>query len=77
MMKLKFKGEQHGAKVTEQEWPLQATPQERAAEVRSMLQSGGNIHYTHFAGGNHRATWCIAYGIDGVREWLFEQRRPE
>jgi predicted peptidase len=26
-------------------------------------------------GGNHVNTWRIAYAIEGVRDWLFEQRR--
>lgn len=65
----------NGAQVTEQEWPLEATPEAHDEEVAGMLKCGGNIHYTHFAGGNHRATWCVAYGIDGVREWLFRQHR--
>lgn len=68
---------QHGAKVTEQEWPLEASSAQRDKEVEGMLQCGGNIHYTHFAGGNHRATWCVAYSINGVREWLFRQHRSK
>ena len=65
-----------GAKVVEQEWPLLASPQERDLQVAAMLRAGGNIHYTHFAGGSHNNTWRVAYYIDGVREWLFQQRRP-
>lgn len=67
----------NGGIITEQEWPLEAGREQRDAEVASMLGSGGNIHYTHFAGGNHRATWCVAYSIDGVREWLFRQHRSK
>ena len=67
---------QCGVQVVEQEWPLLATPEERSQQVEGMLRRGGNIHYTHFAGGSHNNTWRIAYYIDGVREWLFQQRRP-
>lgn len=66
---------QHGAKVVEQEWPLQATTAQRRQEVDSMLAAGGNIHYIHFTGGSHNNTWRVAYYIDGVREWLFRQRK--
>ena len=66
----------NGAMVVEQEWPLLATPEERARDVEHMLRRGGNIHYAHLQGGNHRLTWNLAYNFDGVREWLFQQRRP-
>lgn len=65
-----------GGMVVEQEWPLMASPSERARNVEHMLRRGGNIHYAHLQGGNHRLTWNLAYDFDGVREWLFQQRRP-
>ncbi|MCD8317784.1 MAG: prolyl oligopeptidase family serine peptidase [Paraprevotella sp.] len=68
--------EKNGAAVTEQEWPLDTTAEARAEEVNDMLRHGGNIHYTHFAGGSHNNTWRIAYDIEGVRNWLFAQHRP-
>lgn len=67
---------QNGATVIEQEWPLDTTAEARAKEVNGMLRRGGNIHYTHFAGGSHNNTWRKAYYIDGVRDWLFAQHRP-
>ncbi len=66
---------ENGAMVVEREWPLEATKETRAAEVSDMLRQGGNIHYTHFAGGSHNNTWRVAYDIEGVRDWLFAQRR--
>lgn len=63
----------NGATVVEQEWALEASPAEREIEVANMLKQGGNIHYTHFAGGSHNNTWRIAYDIEGVRQWLFNQ----
>jgi predicted peptidase len=65
----------NGAEVVEQEWPLQDTAEGRAQSVKAMLDAGGNIHYTHFAGGSHMNTWRVAYDIDGVKEWLFEQHK--
>ena len=65
-----------GATVREREWPLYTTAQARKAEVNDMLRLGGNIHVTHFTGGSHMITWRVAYGIEGVREWLFAQHRP-
>ncbi len=66
----------NGGEITEQEWPLDTTDVARDAEVADMLRHGGNIHYTHFTGGSHNNTWRKAYYIDGVRKWLFNQRRP-
>jgi predicted peptidase len=65
----------NGAEVVEQEWPLQDTAEGRAQSVKNMLNAGGNIHYTHFTGGSHMNTWRVAYDIDGVKEWLFEQHK--
>jgi predicted peptidase len=65
----------NGAEVVEQEWPLQDTAEGRAQSVKAMLNAGGNIHYTHFTGGSHMNTWRVAYDIDGVKEWLFEQHK--
>jgi predicted peptidase len=65
----------NGAEVVEQEWPLQDTAEGRAQSVKAMLDAGGNIHYTHFTGGSHMNTWRVAYDIEGVKEWLFEQHK--
>jgi predicted peptidase len=65
----------NGAEVVEQEWPLQDSAEGRAQSVKAMHDAGGNIHYTHFTGGSHMNTWRVAYDIDGVKEWLFEQHK--
>jgi predicted peptidase len=65
----------NGAEVVEQEWPLQDTAEGRAQSVKEMLDAGGNIHYTHFTGGDHMNTWRVAYDIEGVKEWLFSQHK--
>lgn len=36
------------------------------------VQSGS---FTRLTGGNHRATCFVAYDIEGVQDWLFEQYR--
>jgi predicted peptidase len=54
---------------------LQDTAEGRAQSVKEMLDAGGNIHYTHFTGGDHMNTWRVAYDIEGVKEWLFSQHK--
>lgn len=68
--------EANGATFVTQEWPLDTTKEARQEEVNDMLRRGGNIHYSHLLGGSHNNTWRIAYDIDGIREWLFDQHRP-
>ena len=65
----------NGAKVVEQEWPLESAPEQDKALVEGMLSEGGNIHFSHFTGGSHNNTWRVAYYLDAVKEWLFEQTR--
>lgn len=66
----------NGAMVVEEEWPFDPTYEGYEELVTQMLRKGGNIHYSHFEGGDHNNTWRIAYSIKGVREWLFRQHRP-
>lgn len=66
----------NGAAVVEEEWPFDPVYEGYDELVEQMLRKGGNIHYSHFAGGDHNNTWRIAYSIKGVREWLFRQHRP-
>lgn len=68
--------EVNGAVAREQLWPLDTTEQARNEEVGKMLMMGGNIHFSHLIGGDHRTTWMKAYDIEGIRDWLFAQRRP-
>lgn len=64
-----------GASVAEATWDMTATPEELSAEADKMRAGGDHLLFTHLTGGNHRATWFVAYGIEGVQEWLFEQHR--
>ena len=66
----------NGGMVVEQEWPLVATPDERARLTERLLMRGGNIHFAHLQGGSHNLTWRLSYDFEPVREWLFAQRRP-
>lgn len=68
--------EANGGLAREQQWPLDTTETARDAEVGKMLMMGGNIHFSHLIGGDHRTTWMKAYDIKGIRDWLFAQRRP-
>lgn len=44
-------------------------------ETDKMRAEGNHLLFTHLTGGNHRATWFVAYGIEGVQDWLFEQHQ--
>ncbi|OSI10463.1 Poly(3-hydroxybutyrate) depolymerase [Neisseria zoodegmatis] len=81
--------EKHGAKVAKKMWSGMATPSELDAEVSAMRGQNANIHYTVLQKGtiapagqtdngtaSHANTWRIAYAIEGIRDWLFEQRKP-
>lgn len=64
-----------GASVAEATWDMTAAPEKLSAEADKMRAGGDHLLFTHLTGGNHRATWFVAYGIEGVQEWLFEQHR--
>lgn len=81
--------EKRGAKVARKMWSGLSTPAEFDAEVRAVRSSNANINYTVLqkgtvvpagqtdnSGANHVNTWRIAYTVEGIRDWLFEQRRP-
>lgn len=64
-----------GNNVTEATWDMALSPDELSAEADKMSAEGNHLFFTHLAGGNHRATWFVAYGIRGVQDWLFSQHR--
>ena len=43
--------------------------------VAGMLDQDCAINYNVFEGGNHMYTWTVAYTIEGIRDWLFEQAK--
>ncbi len=69
------KWREQGAGVTEATWEMTLSPEELSAEADRMRAEGNHLLFTHLTGGNHRATWFVAYGIEGVQDWLFEQRK--
>lgn len=64
-----------GSKVTEATWDMTLPQEQLSAEADKMRAEGYHLLFTHLTGGNHRATWFIAYGIEGVQDWLFEQHK--
>ena len=62
-----------GATVSKANWNAEASKDELATDVNSMLASNASINYTVFNGGSHRYTWQYAYSIEGIRDWLFKQ----
>ena len=66
-----------GAKAVKGEafWNPKATGGEMASNVRAMLEKDADIRMNVLAGGSHMYTWSIAYGIEGIRDWMFAQSR--
>ena len=53
-----------GSEVTEATWDM-TLQQDQLSDLANDMR----------ADSNHRATWFVAYGIEGVQDWLFEQHR--
>jgi predicted peptidase len=64
-----------GATVSKATWDINSSAEEFAALAETMTAEGSNVNYTVLTGGSHRYTWTIAYGIEGIRDWLFKQAR--
>ena len=64
-----------GSRVSEATWDM-TLPSDRLSEEADKMRADGNhLLFTHLTGGSHRATWFVAYGIESVQDWLFEQHR--
>ena len=74
-----------GTKISKARWNARATTAETAANVRKMAGEETNIKYVVFdkgtvwpegvsGGMEHMQTWKVAYYIEGVRDWLFDQK---
>jgi hypothetical protein len=48
---------------------------EHVMSVDDMRAANCSINYTAYEGGSHMYTWKYAYSIEGVREWLFAQKK--
>ncbi|TFU43794.1 hypothetical protein E4T99_03940 [Neisseria sp. WF04] len=81
--------EKGGAKVVRTIWSGLSAAAEFDAEARAVGSQNADINYTVLQKGtvvpagqtdssaaNHTHTWRIAYTIEGIRDWLFEQRKP-
>ena len=64
-----------GSEVTEATWDMTLQQDQLSDLANDMRADGNHLLFTHLTGGNHRATWFVAYGIEGVQDWLFEQHR--
>ncbi|MET7482958.1 hypothetical protein [Streptomyces sp. NPDC005538] len=79
-----------GTKVSRATWNGRADATAFAADVKAMRAKGTTVNYSTFLKGTtltaaqvkqnpnaleHNSTWPIAYTIDGIREWIFDQRK--
>ena len=69
------KWREQGSTVTESTWDMTLPVEQLSAEADKMSAEGTHLLFTHLTGGNHRATWFVAYGIPGVQDWLFKQHK--
>ncbi len=80
--------EKRGAKITRAVWNGRAAAEEFSADANIMLSKGTKINYTALlrgsvvspgmrddGGSNHICTWRIAYTIEVIRNWLFQQQK--
>lgn len=66
---------EQGSAVTEATWDMTLPSDSLSKAADKMRSEGNHLLFTHLTGGNHRATWFVAYGIESVQDWLFEQHR--
>lgn len=79
--------ESAGGRVARSVWDAKSTTEELNQLARELAPKS-NLHYTVFAGSsvvpdgepdhpgsNHEYTWRVVYSIDGLKEWLFQQKR--
>lgn len=66
---------ENGANVSERTWPMDAAPSELEKAASEQAAGGEHLLFTHLSGGSHRATWFVAYGVQGIKDWLFAQKR--
>lgn len=82
--------EQHGAKVARAEWDGTSSSAQFKQDVLNIQKRSpnSNVYYTSFTkgtvfpagttatgGSGHKNTWRIAYTIEGIQDWLFNQHR--
>ncbi|MDQ1050806.1 alpha/beta hydrolase-fold protein [Streptomyces sp. V4I2] len=80
--------EKEGAEASRAVWDGRSTAAQFATDVAAMAAKGTSINYAALKKGtvvpagetdnsinNHLSTRTIAYDIDGIREWIFQQRK--
>lgn len=77
-----------GATVLRSRWDGTKSPEELTALAYAEMEKKGNVRFTIFEGSSvlrdftdpnpgahHMATWPVAYGISGLKEWLFSNSK--
>ena len=65
-----------GVKVARSEmWTPTSNKAEFAELVKAMEAQNAKINYAVLKGGDHMSTWTVAYNIEGIRDWLFAQKK--
>lgn len=77
--------ENEGAKIGTAEWSAKLPQAEQETEVQKLLAKGNHINFVTFTlgsvqpesgkGNEHMNSFDYAYKLEGVRDWLFEQKR--
>ncbi|MGN0202591.1 MAG: alpha/beta hydrolase-fold protein [Candidatus Cryptobacteroides sp.] len=66
---------EEGSSVSEATWEMDLGKEELSSAAAELAAEGNHLIFTHLTGGNHRATWFVAYGIPAIEDWLFEQSK--
>ncbi|MFC8512174.1 alpha/beta hydrolase-fold protein [Streptomyces sp. NPDC057257] len=81
--------EKAGTKVSRATWNAKSTAAQFTKAVDAISAKGTSVNYVTFEKGTtltaeskkkygtmeHNSSWAIAYTIEGVREWIFQQRK--
>lgn len=85
MADLKKVLETNGTKIGEAEWSAKLPREEQESEVQKLISKGNNINFIVFSkgsvlpetgkGNEHMNSFDYAYKLEGIRDWLFEQKK--
>lgn len=85
MAALKTVLDSEGAKIATAEWSAKLPQAEQEAEVQKLLAKGEHINFVTFTlgsvlpesgqGNEHMNSFDYAYKLNGVRNWLFDQKK--
>lgn len=75
----------NGGKVAKASWLGNYTSEQFNQGVKDVLAENANINYTTLEKGTipgvledgreHNSTWTVAYNIEGIRDWIFRQKK--